>query len=191
MKFLWISPNGDTVDVAWRVKLEGNEVKYFIPKQKMVEPELEKVSRETGEGFIEKIPSYEPAVSWADIIVIDAKGQGNKLETGKLADTLKKRGKMVVGAGEQVEKMEMDRDFGQSVLRAHGVEIVPTYKFNNFDEGKKFISENPGKYVVKPNADIDSQFTVVGKEEGGSGVPLDREAYLRSVEFWRNHATIQ
>jgi hypothetical protein len=25
-------------------------------------------------------------------------------------------------------------------------------------------------------------------EEGGSGVPLDREAYRRSVEFWRAHA---
>ena len=28
----------------------------------------------------------------------------------------------------------------------------------------------------------------LGVEEGGSGVPLDREAYLRSVEFWRVHA---
>lgn len=29
----------------------------------------------------------------------------------------------------------------------------------------------------------------LGIEEGGSGVPLDREAYSRSVKFWENHAT--
>lgn len=28
----------------------------------------------------------------------------------------------------------------------------------------------------------------LGVEEGGSGVPLDREAYRRSVEFWSRHA---
>ena len=30
----------------------------------------------------------------------------------------------------------------------------------------------------------------LGREEGGSGVPLDREKYLASVAFWREHATI-
>ena len=31
----------------------------------------------------------------------------------------------------------------------------------------------------------------LGKEEGGSGVPLDREKYLKSVEFWRKHALVK
>jgi hypothetical protein len=30
----------------------------------------------------------------------------------------------------------------------------------------------------------------LGREQGGSGVPLSREAYLRSVEYWREHAVI-
>ena len=28
----------------------------------------------------------------------------------------------------------------------------------------------------------------LGVDEGGSGVPIDRAAYARSVEFWRTHA---
>jgi hypothetical protein len=28
----------------------------------------------------------------------------------------------------------------------------------------------------------------LGVDEGGSGVPLDRAAYLRSVAFWSAHA---
>lgn len=31
----------------------------------------------------------------------------------------------------------------------------------------------------------------LGKEEGGSGVKLDREAYKQSVEFWSKHALIK
>ncbi|GAB9472069.1 Voltage-gated ion channel [Globisporangium polare] len=31
----------------------------------------------------------------------------------------------------------------------------------------------------------------LGKEEGGSGVPLDRNAYLESVEYWKNHALVK
>jgi hypothetical protein len=31
----------------------------------------------------------------------------------------------------------------------------------------------------------------LGKEEGGSGVPLDRDAYMKSVAFWKEHVSIK
>jgi hypothetical protein len=31
----------------------------------------------------------------------------------------------------------------------------------------------------------------LGKEHGGSGVPLEREKYLKSVEFWSRHAAVK
>lgn len=31
----------------------------------------------------------------------------------------------------------------------------------------------------------------LGKEEGGSGVPLDRDEYLKSVAYWKNHALVK
>lgn len=42
--------------------------------------------------------------------------------------------------------------------------------------------------VETPMAPITMMRNALGVEEGGSGVSLDREAYLRSVEFWRTHA---
>ncbi|MGY3264433.1 DUF3228 family protein [Lysobacter sp. HA35] len=42
--------------------------------------------------------------------------------------------------------------------------------------------------IETPMAPITMMRNALGVEEGGSGVPLDREAYLRSAEFWRNHA---
>jgi hypothetical protein len=31
----------------------------------------------------------------------------------------------------------------------------------------------------------------LGKEHGGSGVPLDWDKYRKSVEFWSSHATLK
>ena len=39
-----------------------------------------------------------------------------------------------------------------------------------------------------PMAPITMLRNALGVEEGGSGVPLDREAYRRSVEFWERNA---
>ena len=39
-----------------------------------------------------------------------------------------------------------------------------------------------------PMAPITMMRNALGVEEGGSGVPLDREAYRRSVEYWERHA---
>jgi hypothetical protein len=47
-------------------------------------------------------------------------------------------------------------------------------------------------YTAEPNetpmAPVTMMRNALGVDEGGSGVPLDREAYRRSVEFWRQHA---
>ena len=42
--------------------------------------------------------------------------------------------------------------------------------------------------VETPMAPITMMRNALGLEEGGSGVPLDREAYARSVAFWERHA---
>lgn len=42
--------------------------------------------------------------------------------------------------------------------------------------------------VETPMAPITMMRNALGVEEGGSGVPLDREAYRRSVAFWSRHA---
>lgn len=39
-----------------------------------------------------------------------------------------------------------------------------------------------------PMAPITMMRNALGVDEGGSGVAIDREAYRRSVEFWRTHA---
>lgn len=42
-----------------------------------------------------------------------------------------------------------------------------------------------------PMQPITMMRNALGKEEGGSGVPLDREKYAESVAFWRDHAPVK
>ncbi len=42
-------------------------------------------------------------------------------------------------------------------------------------------------FAVQP---ITMMRNALGREEGGSGMPLDREAYEASVAFWENRAPV-
>ena len=41
-----------------------------------------------------------------------------------------------------------------------------------------------------PMTPITAMRNALGKEEGGSGVPLDRDAYMAAYNYWNTHATI-
>lgn len=41
-----------------------------------------------------------------------------------------------------------------------------------------------------PMTPITAMRNALGKEEGGSGVPIDREKYMAAFEYWRDHATV-
>ncbi len=41
-----------------------------------------------------------------------------------------------------------------------------------------------------PMTPITAMRNALGKEEGGSGVPLERDAYMKAYEYWNTHATI-
>ncbi len=42
-----------------------------------------------------------------------------------------------------------------------------------------------------PMQPITMMRNALGKAEGGSGVPLDREKYMTSVAFWTKHVAIK
>ena len=41
-----------------------------------------------------------------------------------------------------------------------------------------------------PMDPITAMRNALGAEEGGSGVPLDKETYLKSVAFWKDHVVL-
>jgi hypothetical protein len=41
-----------------------------------------------------------------------------------------------------------------------------------------------------PMTPITAMRNALGKGEGGSGVPLNREAYMQAVNYWKDHANV-
>jgi phosphoribosylamine---glycine ligase len=156
-KFLFVSTEGLVGDLAWQIKSEGHECKYFIG---------EKNEKDVCDGFVDKVDKWEEHVDWADIIVFDDIGFGEE------AEALRKKGKLVVGGSIYTDKLEVDRDFAYKEMIDAGINVIPSWIFTDFDEAIKFVEKNPDRYVVKPSGIEQDQkeLLFVGEEEDGKDV---------------------
>lgn len=166
-KFLFISHDGLSNDVAWQTVKEGHAVKFSIGN---------KEEADIGDGFFPKVDDWQAEVDWADVAVFD-----DVLGFGAKAQKLRAQGKLAVGGTAYSDRLEDDRTFGQEELKKHGVAIIPYQEFSDYDSAIAYIKQNPTRYVLKPiDCPIDVlRFLFVGMEEDGSDVIRILEAYRR------------
>lgn len=173
LKFLFVSLESLSGDLAWTIKKEGHEVKAYIK---------EKGDVDVYNGFIDKVEDWQQLQEWADVIVFD------DVEFGIVADKLRRAGKLVVGGSEYTDKLEMERDFGQNELKKYGVPILPHSHFSNYDDAIQFIKQNPGRYVFKPSGNIPSTgkgLLFMGQEEDGKDLT---EILEKNKDVWQKKA---
>ncbi|HEX7032151.1 MAG TPA: phosphoribosylglycinamide synthetase C domain-containing protein [Nitrososphaera sp.] len=174
MKFLFVSPEALSVDLAYVVTQEGNEVKFFIQSA---------TEKDVGDGFVEKVSTWEDQIDWADVIVFDDIG------FGRIADKLRSEGKKVVGGSAYTDRLENEREFGQQELAKAGVSVLPNWNFSDFEEAIKFVQSNPGRYVIKPSgkAQNEKELLFVGQENDGNDV-INVLAHYK--KYWSNKIKI-
>src|SRR4030042_7159328 len=78
-KFLFVSLESLSGDLAWQIKKEGHEIKAFIEN-----PE----DKDVYDGFLEKVDDWKKFIDWADLIIFDDIGFGAE------ADSLRSKGKL-------------------------------------------------------------------------------------------------
>lgn len=174
-KFLFVSLDGLIGDVAWTLKKEGHQVKYYIKDAD---------EKEIADGFVDKADLWRPQVDWADVIVFDdVLGQGQK------AHELRQKGKLVIGGTSYTDKLEDDRSFGQAEMKAHGIKILPYEEFDSFEGGIDYVKKNPGRYVIKPSGEAQNikRLLFVGQEDDGSDVIRVLSAYERT---WKDQVKV-
>jgi phosphoribosylamine---glycine ligase len=167
LKFLFVSIDALIGDLAWAVKKEGHEVRYYIS---------EKEQKDVCDGFVDKVDGWKEHADWADCIVFDDFGFGAE------ADAFRKAGKAVVGGSDYTDKLEMDREFGQSEMKSVGINIIPRWNYTNFDEAIDFIKKNPDRYVIKPSglAQNEKELLFVGQEDDGRDIVEMLERYKKN-----------
>ncbi len=163
-KFLFVSWESLSGDLAWQIKEEGHEVKIYVRDED---------DKDVYDGFLEKISDWKQFIDWADVIVFDDVG------FGKDANELRKKGKLVVGGSTYTDQLEEDREFGQAEMKRVGMLTLPHWDFSDYDTALKFIEENPGRYVYKPSGHTPSDYKgllFLGNDEDG----IDLHEILRS-----------
>lgn len=174
-KFLFVSLESLSGDLAWTLVKEGHEVKSYIKAPH---------DADVYQGFVERIDDWKPWVDWADVIVFD------DVEFGSIADGLRKKGKLVIGGSEYTDRLEIDREFGQSEMKRHGVNILPSWQFSSYDEAIKFVKENPSRYVLKPSGNTPSTgktLLFLGQEEDGKDI---LELLEQNKNAWQKQAPV-
>ena len=154
-KFLFVSLESLSGDLAWSLVKEGHQVKAYIKA---------KSDLDVYDGFIEKVSSWEEYKDWADVIIFDDVG------FGVVAEKLRKQGKLVIGGSIYTDRLEIDREFGQAEMKRHSINTLPSWQFDNYEEAIKFIKSNPSRYVFKPSGNTPSGgkgLLFLGQEEDG------------------------
>ncbi|HSU73000.1 MAG TPA: phosphoribosylglycinamide synthetase C domain-containing protein [Candidatus Binatia bacterium] len=156
-KFLFVSHIALVGDLAWQVKKEGHDVRYFI---------RDKAQKDVCDDVVEKVDDWEKHVDWADVVVFD------DVAFGETADKLRKQGKAVIGGSAYTDKLEEDREFGQEEMKAVGMNVLAHWDFTDFDKAIDFLEDNPGRYVLKPSgkAQNEKELLFVGQEDDGKDV---------------------
>lgn len=106
-----------------------------------------------------------------------------------------------------LDRAALEKELGFQVQKAKYLDIILYSK-------AQVQEENIATGFTDPNVDIDYDYGIVsvkpqdadfetpmqpitvmrnalGKEEGGSGVPLNRDKYMASVQFWSKYATLK
>lgn len=158
-RFLFVSKDGLSGDIAWRVQEEGHDVRYAITENEF--------SADVAEGFVPRYDAWRPHVDWADVIVFD-----DAFGLGEHAEQLREDDHAVVGGTPATDRLEEDRGFASTILEEAGIETLPHHVFTDFDAAIQHVADNPSPYVIKPNGEVQNfkQLLYVGEDDDGQDV---------------------
>jgi len=165
--FTFISKQGDGLPLAQRVVSEGHRVVFYINDEDC---------RSVGSGLVEKSNVHSVLINKngeidndvleevlhprPDCVVMDMVGKGY----GKLADELRKKNIPVIGGCAFADQIELDRIYGNKLMKMHGINTPEVHKFNNFREAIKFVESKNAPFVYKPCGNQPTTTTYVARE---------------------------
>ena len=80
-------------------------------------------------------------------------------------------------------------DYEEGTMKEKGYKLNPTDSSLDYDWGIISVKPQNEDFEI-PMDPITMMRNALGAEEGGSGVKLEREKYMKSVNFWKEHAII-
>jgi phosphoribosylamine--glycine ligase len=114
-----------------------------------------------GKGLVDKVDDWRPIAKIADLIFV-----ADNMQNMEDIQELKKAGRPVYGPDKRAAKLELDRMYGQDVIKEFGGQIIPSHPFTNYDAAITFVKEHGGRWVSKPiGAEENKALSYVAKDE--------------------------
>jgi phosphoribosylamine--glycine ligase len=161
MRVLGIGHHNDLGDLYMRMRARGHAVRVYI-----ADPD----SRDILEGLVDRSVSWEADLGWVredddGLVIFEGTGWGS------VQDRLRKEGLRVVGGSALGDELELDRGFGQRILRDAGLRTARSIEVDGFDEAIAHLERSPRRYVLKfSGAGFASTRSYVGALDDGRDV---------------------
>ena len=170
MRFLGIGDTVDLGDMYLRLQSSGHEVRVHA-----ADAEAHDVMR----GMLSFTDDWRAELDWVREAGKDGAILFETASLGETQDELRRDGFNVIGGSALGDRLENDREYGQSVLRSVGLRTAKSHEFTNFDEAIDFVAKSRGRYVFKLNgSEWSSTRGYVGAMENGQ----DMLALLRATQ---------
>jgi phosphoribosylamine--glycine ligase len=170
VRFLGIGDTVDLGDMYLRLQSAGHEVRVYAE-----DAEAHDIMR----SMLRFTEDWRGNLDWIRAAGADGAILMETAALGEVQDELRRDGFNVIGGSAVGDRLENDREYGQSVLRSLGLRTATTREFTGFDEAIAFVDRTPGRYVFKLNgSEWASTRGYVGVMDNGQ----DMLALLRSVK---------
>jgi phosphoribosylamine--glycine ligase len=176
MRFLAIGDTCDMASMYLRLTEQGHEVRIFVSEAECHDVLL---------GMVPRTPDWRQEFDWIraagdDGIILFENVSHNR---GALQESLRRDGYHVVGGSAYGDRLENERAFAQKTLSDLAFPICRIHEFDTAEGGQDFISQNPGRYVLKFNGHgFASADNYVGRMEDGRDVKAVIAARFRQFE---------
>lgn len=142
MRILGIGECNDLAAMYAGMQARGHDVKVFV---------RDEASHGVYAGMLTRTSNWSRELGW----VREAGDEGLILfetaDQGAVQDQLRADGFQVIGGSALGDRLEGDREYGQSVLRQAGLCTARSHAFNSYPEALAFLAARRGRYVLKFN----------------------------------------
>jgi phosphoribosylamine--glycine ligase len=142
VRFLGVGDTVDLGDMYLRLQAAGHEVRVFA-----ADAEAHDVMR----GMLCFTDDWRRELDWVREAGPDGMVLFETASNGEDQDQLRRDGFHVIGGSALGDRLENDREYGQSVLRGVGMRTAASHQFTNFDDAIGFVNRTRRRYVYKLN----------------------------------------
>jgi phosphoribosylamine---glycine ligase len=172
MRFLGIGNSNDLAAMYYGLAQRGHEVRVFVR-----DPDYAEVFT----GLLQFTPSWEQELGWVRAAGPEGFVLFESASDGATQDALRREGFQVIGGSALGDRLEADREFGQSALRSVGLRTAKSFNFSSYQAAIDFLNAHPARYVLKMSgADAVRTRSLVGSLASGADIGALLTHYLHT-----------